>query len=105
MKLLNKISVVLLVSHVVIVCLLSAWSYCDIYSLPASRYFKLSILFGLPRVAGNMLESILYMQSILFFIVVAFIFSFCNIKNGGERLICHIILSSFQVVALGPLLS
>ncbi|BBM86158.1 hypothetical protein UABAM_04544 [Candidatus Uabimicrobium amorphum] len=108
MKRWNKISLTLLVTHVVIVCLLSGWSYCDVKNLELGIYFKLGYLLNLPLVVGHVLEMVIYFWSLFAFPLTALllpIFYKKQVVNSGERLLCHVFLSIFQFYALLPLVT
>ena len=104
----NKVSIGLIISHVVIVFLLTIWSYCDSNNLAFGRYFKLNYTFNLPRVLGNHIEGAIYVYTILLYPLIALgllLSPKLKIKNKGKKLILHLVLSLFQASALVPLLS
>ncbi len=94
----SKISTSILIGHIIVVCFLSAWSYCDVYNLSTGIYFKLSYLLGLSKVTGNTLEYFIYFDSMFYFPIVALFIATkrLQIKNSKERVFCHLLLSIFQ---------
>lgn len=105
----NKISIVMLTIHIVIVCLVSGFSYCDITRNHELMYlFRIGYLLHIPNYLGNLLELCLYYLSIPLFPIVALIFALkqkLRIKNTMVRFLCHLMLGIFQFFAFVPLIS
>ena len=94
----EKISKILLISHIVIVCLLASWSYADIHNLGYTRYFKI----------GNYMQLIIFYLTIFLFPLIALILALIpklKIKDAGWHLLLHTIFSVLQMWAFIPLIS
>ena len=101
----NAISKTILSAHIIIVIFISLGSYFDSLRIPESQYFNFRFWSFGNKDIGDMLNLTIYILPIFIMPILALIIKhkWIQINNGGQRLLCHVLLSAFQLFAIIPL--